>query len=112
MLIVHVIPPSVDVPKPCVQCDATLRALDKAGMVRGRIEDEDVDINEYVVVDGDYAVVDLDDDSRERFKSMDLISSPVVESRLLDDRVGGFRPDFIKRHVAAVEQARQESAAA
>ena len=114
MLIVHVVPPSIDVPNPCVQCDATLRALDKAGMVRGRIQEhaDDTPIDDYVVVGGDYAVLYLDDQSRDMFKERGLAASPVSQSKLLGEEVGGFRPDFIKKHVAAVEQARRESAAA
>lgn len=84
-LIIHVIPPTKEIPKPCVQCDASIRAVEKAGLVRGV----------------DYIVKDLTEESRDGFKKENLVSSPVIVSAILRDKVGGFRPDFIKKHVAA-----------
>jgi glutaredoxin-like protein NrdH len=59
----------------CVQCDATKRALDKAGLV--------------------YSVVDLtqDADALEKVQQWGYRSAPVVVAG--DDHWSGFRPDKI-----------------
>lgn len=87
VLTLYIISPTDENPKPCVQCDASLRALDKAGMVRGE----------------DYEVKLLTDADRERFKKQDLLRAPVAFSDLLDGedkKWTGFRPDLIKKHAA------------
>lgn len=60
----------------CVQCNATYRALDKAGI--------------------EYAVVDITEDARAREHVMSLgyLQAPVVVAG--DDHWAGFRPDRIK----------------
>ena len=96
-LIIHVIPPTEKIPKPCVQCDAAIRSVERAGLARGV----------------DYAVKSLTDESRVSFKEEGLSSSPVIVSTILNEKVGGSRPDFIKRHVAEiVERAKQDTVAA
>lgn len=74
----------------CVQCDATKRALNKAGI--------------------DYDVVDVteDADALARIKSMGYMQAPVVITS--EDHWSGFRPDKIKA-LAAVGGVRQQSAA-
>lgn len=68
----------------CVQCDATKRALNKAGIA--------------------YDIVDITEDAvaLKRIKAMGYVQVPVVVT--LDDHWSGFRPDKIKsiaRPVAA-----------
>lgn len=67
----------------CVQCDATTRALDKAGIV--------------------YATVDMsaDPDALERVKALGHLQAPVVEIKTGGDPItwAGFRPDLIKQHI-------------
>ena len=60
----------------CVQCDATKRALDKAGL--------------------DYEPIDLtvDADALARMKDLGHLQAPVVVAG--DDHWSGFRPDRIK----------------
>lgn len=74
----------------CVQCDATKRALNKAGVA-------------YDVVD-----VTEDADALARIKSMGYAQAPVVITE--QDHWSGFRPDKIKAVVAATGA--QRSAAA
>lgn len=59
----------------CVQCNATFRALDKAGV--------------------DYRSVDVsqDPESLEHIKQLGYMQAPVVETN--DDHWSGFRPDKI-----------------
>lgn len=73
----------------CVQCDATKRALDKAGI--------------------DYDVVDIteDEDALEMVKSLGYVQAPVVITS--EDRWSGFRPDKVKALAGA--SARREVAA-
>ena len=67
----------------CVQCNATYRALDKAGL--------------------DYSTVDLsvDAEALAQVKSLGYAQAPVVVAG--SDHWSGFRPDKIKSLVAAVE---------
>ena len=67
----------------CVQCSATYRALDKAGLV-------------YRTVD-----VALDVEALEQVKSLGYAQAPVVVAG--GDHWSGFRPDKIKGLVAAAE---------
>lgn len=61
----------------CVQCNATYKALDKAGL--------------------DYTIVDLaeDDDACEYVKALGYLQAPVVVTDT--DHWSGFRPDRIKQ---------------
>lgn len=70
----------------CVQCDATKRALNKAGVA--------------------YDVVDISEDAAalERIKSMGYVQAPVVITD--NDHWSGFRPDKIKATVAAAGEQR------
>ncbi|WP_010532627.1 glutaredoxin-like protein NrdH [Brachybacterium squillarum] len=65
----------------CVQCDATKRALNKAGVA--------------------YDVVDVTEDAEAlaHIKSLGYVQAPVVISG--EDHWSGFRPDKIKAIVAA-----------
>ncbi|MGK2349075.1 glutaredoxin-like protein NrdH [Actinomyces sp. W5033] len=67
----------------CVQCNATYRALDKAGL--------------------DYSTVDLsvDAEALAQVKSLGYAQAPVVVAG--SDHWSGFRPDKIKSLAAAVE---------
>ncbi|WP_158171123.1 glutaredoxin-like protein NrdH [Rhodococcus sp. JT-3] len=60
----------------CVQCNATYRALDKAGI--------------------DYAIIDITEDAEARDYVMGLgyLQAPVVVAG--EEHWGGFRPDRIK----------------
>lgn len=60
----------------CVQCTATYRALDKAGL--------------------DYIVVDIteDPDARDRIMAMGYLQAPVVVAG--EEHWSGFRPDRVK----------------
>lgn len=60
----------------CVQCNATCRALDKAGI--------------------DYAIIDITEDAEARDYVMGLgyLQAPVVVAG--EEHWGGFRPDRIK----------------
>lgn len=60
----------------CVQCNATYKALDKAGI--------------------DYAIVDIteDSDARDYVMALGYLQAPVVVAG--DDHWSGFRPDRIK----------------
>ncbi|MFE3755580.1 redoxin NrdH [Nocardia tengchongensis] len=60
----------------CVQCNATYRALDKAGV--------------------DYSVVDISEnsDARDYVMALGYLQAPVVVAG--DDHWSGFRPDRIK----------------
>lgn len=60
----------------CVQCDATKRALTKAGIL--------------------YDLVDIteDDDARAKVKALGYVQAPVVITA--EEHWGGFRPDKIK----------------
>ncbi|GAB2539640.1 glutaredoxin-like protein NrdH [Brachybacterium huguangmaarense] len=69
----------------CVQCDATKRALTKAGLA-------------YDVVD-----VTEDADALARIKGMGYMQAPVVITA--DDHWSGFRPDKIKAISAAAPAA-------
>lgn len=60
----------------CVQCTATKRALDKAGL-------------EYEMVD-----ISLDDEAREYVMALGHLQAPVVVAG--EDHWSGFRPDRIK----------------
>lgn len=68
----------------CVQCDATKRALNKAGVA-------------YDVVD-----VTEDDAARERIMNLGYLQAPVVIAG--QDHWSGFRPDKIKTLVGAGAQ--------
>jgi len=65
----------------CVQCNATYRALDKAGI--------------------DYAIIDITEDAEARDYVMGLgyLQAPVVVAG--EEHWGGFRPDRIKELDAA-----------
>ena len=67
----------------CVQCDATKRALNKAGVA--------------------YSVVDITEDAEAlaHVKSLGYIQAPVVITD--EDHWSGFRPDKIKTLALAVE---------
>lgn len=67
----------------CVQCSATYRALDKAGLL-------------YETVD-----ITLDVEALEQVKSLGYAQAPVVIAG--GDHWSGFRPDKIKGLVAAAE---------
>ena len=67
----------------CVQCSATYRALDKAGLV-------------YRTVD-----VALDVEALEQVKALGYAQAPVVVAG--EDHWSGFRPDKIKALAIAVE---------
>ncbi|MFK4362375.1 glutaredoxin-like protein NrdH [Rhodococcus sp. 27YEA6] len=60
----------------CVQCNATYRALDKAGI--------------------DYAIIDIteDDEARDYVMGLGYLQAPVVVAS--GDHWSGFRPDKIK----------------
>ena len=60
----------------CVQCNATKKALDRAGL-------------EYTSVD-----VTLDDDARDYVMALGYVQAPVVEAN--GEHWSGFRPDRIK----------------
>ncbi|WP_312588526.1 glutaredoxin-like protein NrdH [Corynebacterium dentalis] len=60
----------------CVQCTATKRALDKAGL-------------EYTMVD-----ISLDDDARDYVMAMGHLQAPVVVAG--EDNWSGYRPDRIR----------------
>ncbi|MBV7412545.1 glutaredoxin-like protein NrdH [Dermabacteraceae bacterium TAE3-ERU27] len=68
----------------CVQCDATKRALNKAGL--------------------DYTVVDLTEDAEAlaKVKSLGYMAAPVVITG--NDHWSGFRPDKIKALTRSVER--------
>ncbi|GAC62318.1 glutaredoxin-like protein NrdH (plasmid) [Gordonia sp. LUNF6] len=65
----------------CVQCNATYKALDKAGIT-------------YVAVD-----ISTNDDARDYVLSLGYLQAPVVVAG--DDHWSGFRPDRIKQLAAA-----------
>lgn len=65
----------------CVQCTATKRALDKAGL-------------EYNMVD-----ISLDDDARDFVMAMGHLQAPVVVAG--EDNWSGYRPDRIRALTAA-----------
>lgn len=65
----------------CVQCTATKRALDKAGL-------------EYTTVD-----ISLDDDARDFVMAMGHLQAPVVVAG--EENWSGFRPDRINALAAA-----------
>lgn len=69
----------------CVQCDATKRAMDRAGLA--------------------YSVVDVteDADALARVKSLGYMQAPVVITA--DDHWAGFRPDKIKAIAASAATA-------
>lgn len=74
----------------CVQCDATKRALSKAGV--------------------DYSVVDIteDADALAKVKSLGYVQAPVVITS--EDHWSGFRPDKIKAIAAASGEQRRSAA--
>lgn len=74
----------------CVQCDATKRALNKAGIA--------------------YDVVDVTEDAEAlaHIKSLGYVQAPVVISGA--DHWSGFRPDKIKAITGAVGSARRSAA--
>lgn len=74
----------------CVQCDATKRALNKAGVA--------------------YDVVDIteDADALDRIKSMGYVQAPVVITE--QDHWSGFRPDKIKSLSAGAGAERRATA--
>ncbi|WP_058234513.1 glutaredoxin-like protein NrdH [Devriesea agamarum] len=76
----------------CVQCDATKRALNKAGL--------------------DYVVVDVTEDAEAlaKIKGMGYMQAPVVITST--DHWSGFRPDKIKAMTAAAAQQGQRHAIA
>lgn len=65
----------------CVQCTATKRAMDKAGL-------------DYEMVD-----ISLDDEARDYVMALGHLQAPVVVTR--DAHWSGFRPDRIKELSAA-----------
>lgn len=64
----------------CVQCDATMRALNKLGL--------------------DYSLINMSDDpqARDTVMEMGFSQAPVVVAE--SDQFSGFRPDRIKKLVA------------
>ncbi len=64
----------------CVQCNATKKALDRAGL-------------EYTSVD-----VTLDDDARDYVMALGYVQAPVVEAN--GEHWSGFRPERIKELAA------------
>ena len=74
----------------CVQCDATKRAMNKAGIA--------------------YDVVDITEDAAalDRVKSLGYVQAPVVIAG--EDHWSGFRPDKIKALLAVGATARQSAA--
>jgi len=60
----------------CVQCNATKKALDRAGL-------------EYDMVD-----ISMDDESRDYVMALGYVQAPVVEAN--GEHWSGFRPDRIK----------------
>lgn len=74
----------------CVQCDATKRALNKAGVA--------------------YDVVDITEDAAalERIKSMGYVQAPVVITDT--DHWSGFRPDKIKAAMTGATEQRVATA--
>ncbi|MFW0797621.1 glutaredoxin-like protein NrdH [Gordonia sp. CPCC 205515] len=66
----------------CVQCNATYKALEKAGL-------------EYTIVD-----ISTDTDARDYVMGLGYLQAPVVVAG--DDHWSGFRPDRIKHLAAAV----------
>lgn len=66
----------------CVQCKATQRALDRAGL-------------EYEAVD-----ISLDDEARDYVLALGYLQAPVVEAN--GEHWSGFRPERINNLVAAV----------
>ncbi|MCW2093445.1 UNVERIFIED_ORG: glutaredoxin-like protein NrdH [Rhodococcus erythropolis] len=73
----------------CVQCNATYRALDKAGI--------------------EYAVVDITEDARAREHVMSLgyLQAPVVVAG--GDHWAGFRPDRIKNLVVSAAERMEDA---
>ena len=69
----------------CVQCNATKKALDRAGL-------------EYELVD-----ISLDDDARDYVMALGYVQAPVVEAH--GEHWSGFRPDRIKALSAMVASA-------
>ena len=71
----------------CVQCDATKRALNKAGL--------------------EYTLVDITEDAAalSHVKSLGFMQAPVVTT--LNDAWSGFRPDKIKALTAQASEIRQ-----
>lgn len=69
----------------CVQCNATKKALDKAGL--------------------DYSLVDisLDDEARDYVMALGYVQAPVVEAN--GDHWSGFRPERIKELAAVAASA-------
>lgn len=65
----------------CVQCNATVRALDKAGI--------------------DYSIIDItqDEQARDYVMSLGYLQAPIVVAG--EDHWSGFRPDRIRELVAA-----------
>lgn len=74
----------------CVQCDATKRALNKAGLA-------------YTTVD-----ISEDADALAKVKSMGFMQAPVVTT--VNDAWAGFRPDKIKALTVAAGVERQARA--
>ena len=66
----------------CMQCKATKRALDKAGL-------------DYTVVD-----ITMDDDARDYVMALGYLQAPVVT--VGDEHWSGFRPDRIREIAAQV----------
>ncbi|MBK4147891.1 glutaredoxin-like protein NrdH [Corynebacterium macginleyi] len=69
----------------CVQCNATKKALDRAGL-------------EYNVVD-----VTVDNESRDYIMALGYVQAPVVEAH--GEHWSGFRPDRIKNLAALAASA-------
>lgn len=65
----------------CVQCTATKKALDKAGI-------------EYSLVD-----ISIDEEARDYVMALGHLQAPVVVTQ--DDHWSGFRPDRIRKILAA-----------
>lgn len=81
----------------CVQCNATYRALGKAGV-------------EYDVVD-----ITLDPSARDYAMSLGHLAAPVVVVTAPDGRIthwGGYSPDSIKAFVGVYREEHPEKAAA
>lgn len=69
----------------CVQCNATKKALDRAGL-------------DYNVVD-----VTVDDEARDYIMALGYVQAPVVEAN--GEHWSGFRPDHIKNLAALAASA-------
>lgn len=75
----------------CVQCDATYRPIERAGLIEGV---------EYVSID-----VTQDPEAERFVRGLGYLQAPVVVFG--DEHWGGFRPDPLKAAISAVLAARE-----